>query len=996
MKYLNFVGILFLCSLWGYSQKMVITGRVIDADGFPLFQATVVKIGTSEGVLTAMDGTYRIEAEPSDRLEFRFVGFQTQRVLVGERIVIDVQLRPLNQLDEIVVIGYGATTKRNLVDNVASVQSRDFAEIPSIGVQTQLIGRVPGVQIVQNNGLAESGIKIRVRGVSAIGGDTEPLYVLDGVPINATVTSGETNPLLNINPNDIQSIEILKDASSAAIYGSRGTNGVVLITTKQGKVGATRVVARTSMGISTSNTRRDLMNTEEYVAFMQEAGRNSGFSEDFMTGLFNRFALEESDWRNARINTDWQDLALVTGYVQDHGFSVSGGSNATQYFISAGYNKNDAIVRDNGSERYTMRFNLDHTVGKWLQIGTRSNLARTQIKKVPQGSNDGAPLTMVWQVPFTRPFNVDGSPTDYGLYYNPLIQSANAEWDQRIWNVQFNTYAEFRIDSKLKFRTSLGYTLSPSRSERFFGSRTAQGRFTNGLGVNTSTSNERFLINGILTYRKDWGALKGEALVGASYENVFGEILEAEGIDFPNDQLRTLRSAGEVTDVFASNGLSRLISYFTRMNLTYKNRYIFKGSIRADGSSRFGRNNQFGYFPALSAGWILSHEPFWQGVDPLNLVKFRVSWGLTGNQEIGNNGNRTILSSDSYLQDPTLRIFSFGDQNLRWEETEQFNFGLDLGLWNDRIRLSTDFYIKDTQGILNEFPIPDTSGLSSAISNIGGVRNTGWELDFQSQNIITKDFAWSTNFNLSFNKNRVTELPNGEDIILFSTLTRVGQPIGLGFAQEYAGVDPSNGDALWYRNSTNPDGSLDRSTTNDYNEAERIAFGQIFPSYLAGLTNTIMFKGLDLSFTFNGQWGVTKVDANAQFDSGNGTYLDNQARSQLRRWQNPGDVTDVPQARLFQENGSQWSTRYYYNADFVRLRDLTLGYTFPSDVMDRLSLTSARIFLSGTNLLTFTDFPGWDPETASNSSADTAIFSGFVANTPPLARTISIGLNIEF
>ena len=982
------------------AQEKTVTGTVTDQNGLPLPGVNIVVEGTPNGTQTDFDGNYTISVSEGQTLLFTYLGQKDVKRTVGAGNTINVQMEEDAQaLDEVVLVGFGQTSKARLTDNVASISSEQINEIPIPSLQSTLVGKAAGVQITQLSGRAEAGIQVRVRGVSTITGSQEPLYVVDGIPIinsDESVNDSPINPLIGINPDDIESIEILKDASSAAIYGARGTNGVVLITTKKGKQGKTTVSLRSSYGISRATNTREWLNTEEYVELFTEAGINNGFTEGEMADFFNIFAENEEDWRDGLVDTDWQDFALVDGDIQDISVSASGGNEKTRFFISTGYNKTNTIIRGNGIERYSLRANIDHDVSDKFKIGVNSTVSKTQISRLANDNAFATPLQAIAQIPFTRPYTDDGvTPNNGTLYYNFLFQEFNADHNVSIWRNILNVFGEYDITNNLRFRTEVGYDLNNQVEERFNGSLT-QSASTNGDADANSVQNEKYVLNNYFTYDNTFGNVDFNFVGGMSFEQDNRSVQFVEGQDFPSDDLQTLDSAGEISGGGSSRTFFNFLSYFGRANATILGKYLVKASVRVDGSSRFGEDKRYGTFPAFSGGWIVSEENFLKGNQTLSSLKLRASWGLTGNAEIGNFESRTLLGSRTYNQSPGLSIAQLGDPELSWEETTQTNFGIDLGFLNNRITASVDYYTKITDGILLDVPVPSTSGVQTVVRNSGELENKGLEFVLDTKNFISDKFTWSTSFNIATNKNEVTSLPNGADIISGENIAREGNPIASFFLVEYAGVDPDNGDALFYRNTLLSDGSRDRSTTNDFGEASRVIAGNPFPEVIAGLTNNFTFGNFDASFTFQGQWGASVYNDGGRFQSANADFFDNQSKNQLRRWQQPGDITDVPQARLFGGNGTQTSTRYLDEADFIRLRNLTVGYTFPSKITDKLNIQRLRFYFTGVNLLTFTDYNSWDPEVTADFNADNSLAAGIEFYTAPPAKTFTFGFNLDF
>ncbi|WP_445385400.1 SusC/RagA family TonB-linked outer membrane protein [Robiginitalea sp. IMCC44478] len=994
------MAILLLLTNWSLSaQQKTINGTVRDNFNEPLLGANVLVEGTQRGTITGPDGTYQIQAAEGETILFSYVGYITGSVIVDNRNTYNINLMPGNDLQEVVVVGYGTTSRKNLTDNIASISSEQIEEIPVPSLQGALVGKAAGVQISQVGGRAEGGFKIRVRGVATITGNQEPLYVIDGVPLykNDFSTNGSPiNDLIALNPADIESIEILKDASAAAIYGSRGTNGVVLINTKKGRQGRTRFSFNSSYGWSEPSNTREWLNTEEYVELYTEAALNSGFTEEDAAFFFNLFAEEEADWREGAVDTDWQSLGLGSGSVQDISFSASGGSEKTTFFLSTGYNKTEAILRGNVLERYSLRANIEHQANDWLTIGLNSNLSKSQLARIANDGQFANPIQAIAQIPFSRPYLEDGiTPNTNTLYYNFLMNEFNAEHETNIWRAFAKFYGQIDFTDNLYLRSEFGYDITDQLEERFFGSLT-ESASTNGYADAYDDKEEKFVINNYLQYQLNKERLQLEATLGMSYEDLLIKGLRIEGQDFPSDQLRKLGSAGEITGGTSYEWRSTLVSYFARASATLFDSWLLKASMRVDGSSVFGANSQYGTFPAASVGWLASNEPFLQNSNTISNLKLRASWGITGNSNTNPFASRTQFNTNTYNLRPGFFLQRLGDSDLSWEETEQYNIGMDLGFFSDRVNTSIDYYDKYTKGLLFAVPIPATNGIRTVQQNLGEIQNKGLEWVLDTKNVVTENFSWGTNLNLAWNKNEVKALRNGDDVSGGTTIVREGEAVTSFYLVEYAGVDPANGDALYYLNTDLPDGSLDRSTTNNYNEASRKILGNPFPDVIAGMTHNLRYKGIDFSFTFQGQWGAQLYNGGGIYQSSNADFFDNQTRDQLGRWQQPGDITNIPQARLFGGNGSQVSSRYLEDADFIRLRNLTLGYTLPVDITQNLGMDRIRFYFTGVNLLTITDYTGWDPESIADFASGISANSGFVFYSPPQARTLTFGINVDF
>lgn len=992
---------LLLFTFWitiATAQEKTISGKITSQeDGLPLPGVNVIIKGGSQGTQTDFDGNYSILVNQGETLVFSYIGFNSQEKLVTSVDSINIVLQiDVSELDEVIVVGFGTQSKRRVTDNIASISSEDINLVPSASFQSALTAKASGVQITQINGKVEGGIKIRIRGVSTITSSQEPLYVIDGVPlINAdeAINNSPINPLISLNPNDIESIEILKDASSAAIYGARGTNGVVIITTKKGKSGKTTVSLNSSFGWSEATNKRDWLNAEQYVELFTESRENAGLSAE---STFDFFSGGE-DWRNGAIDTDWQDLALVKGYTRDYGISISGGNDKTQIFFSTAYNNTTGIVRGNELERFNIRANVNHNVSEKFKVGINTNLSKTTIDRIADDNAFSTPLQVIAQVPISAPYNEDGTPNNNtALYHNFLADEVNGSFETNIWKGTANIYGQFFFSPELSLRSEFGYDFNDQVAERFSGSLT-ESASVGGFGTANAVETERYLLTNYFTYSKNIGDNDSlEATLGMSFEETERRVQFIQAQGFPSDDLQTLNSASDITNGGSSRSTFNFLSYFGRATYSIKDKYLLKGSIRYDGSSRFGEDNRYGWFPAASAGWIISEENFINESKAISLLKLRASWGITGNAGIGNFASLSLFQGSPYNQKAALAPVQLGDSSLKWEKTTQYDVGLDYGFLNNRITGEIDYYVKKTKDILLSEPVPATSGFTTITSNVGEIQNKGFEFVINTKNVITENFSWSTNINISINENEVTKLPGG-DIIRGRNIVREGEIASSFYMIEYAGVDPANGDALFYINDELPDGSLNKATTNNSNEAQRTILGSPYPKWLGGFSNNLNYKDFDFSFTFQGQWEASIYNSGGRFQSANGDYWDNQSVDQLNRWQNPGDITNVPQARFNQSNGTRHSSRYLQNADFIRLRNLTFGYTLPQTVIDKLSINRLRVYFAGFNLLTITDYDGYDPESTSdaNASANNIQVGDTFYSAPP-AKTFTLGFNIDF
>lgn len=1003
-----------------WAQTRTITGVVISAEDNMSLPGVNVRIkGTNRGTITNIDGDYSISVNEAETLMFSYIGFITQEINVGDQSTIDVTLQPdAKTLGEVVVVGYGSVTRGDLTGNVASLKGAEIANIPVPTFQEAIQGRMAGVFVESSSGKVGEGVKIRVRGSTSISGGNEPLYVIDGIPVTSAGTIGKSNPMADINFNDIESFEVLKDASAAAIYGARASNGVVLITTKSGASGKTKFNVGIQRGVSSPTRKNEFLNASQYVELMRESGYNNdlrngldpinnpGDYEDsdleFVEGRLDRYS-GHTDWRDGNVDTNWQEQAFNDDAgVTNVNFSASGGDEKTRFYFSTAYDKQDGIMIRNNFERISGRLNLDHNVSDKFTIGANFSLTRTETTRLAEDNQFNNPIQLVALAPITPIRDEDGVLYDRPTttYYNNLIDSENAEWLSTSFRNINTLFGEYQFNEKLRFRTDFAVDVINQNDERFYGSRTITGQGTNGYGSSRWVRIFNYNTNNYFTYSNTFADKHSiEAVLGMSFQKTEDNYTRVDGQEFPLDELRTLESAAEITEGTSQFTNFSFLSYFSRINYKFDNKFLMTLSARYDASSRFGENNKYGFFPAASVGWIVSEEDFLRGKEGLSLLKIRGSYGITGNAEIGNFDHLGLFGPVSYGLEPGLQPTQIQNPDLTWETTTQLDIGIEFGLFNDRITGEVDYYDKNTSDLLLLVPLPGSTGFSFKRENIGKMQNYGFEVVLNSANYANQNFSWNTSFNFARNINRVRELAEDQTSIppsssRFLNGIFIGESIGVFYGPEYAGVDPANGDALYYSNEERSE------TTNDYNEAERMVVGDPNPAFIAGINNTVTYKNFDLSFLFQGVFGNDIYEGGGGFYAANGDWFDNSTLEQFDRWQNPGDVTNIPQARLGVCNGCNASSRYISDGSYVRLKTLSFGYSIPSNILERMSLSSVRVFFMAQNLLTFTDYMGWDPEVNADYLGDTAsnsnVFQGNDFYSAPQARTFSLGLNVGF
>jgi TonB-linked SusC/RagA family outer membrane protein len=1010
--------LLFSCISFVFAQNRVITGKVTDQkDGSPLPGVSVTVKGVSgTGTQTDINGSYKLSVPGTAKtIVFGFVGYKPSEVPIkGD--VVNAQIEPdPKQLTEVVVVGYGTQSRRSLTGSVSKIKGADIENIPVPSLESAIQGRTPGVYIQAQNGKLGQGIQVRIRGASSVSAGNQPLYVVDGLPItvNDFSTNGaSTNPLVDLNQNDIESIDILKDASASAIYGSRASNGVVLITTKKGKAGDTKITYNQYYGFSKPTREREFLNSEQYVTALRAAGIAGGYSTTSIEARLKRYAAGSDDYKTYKVNTDWQKEITQHAPVQNYNLVLSGGNDKTKFYISGTYNNQKGFLIGNAINQYSLRTNISNQANKWLEVGANLSVSRTKNYRLDNDNAFSTPQQIVALSPITPVIDprtgltsgaldlTSGLPNgDFPIYYNPLLNAQNSYFNTTDYRNLGNVYAQVKLLPSLSFRSEVGVDILNSGEDSYAGSLTSRNSGSpNGVGINSSVTSVNFNTNNFLQFIKDIGKSNINAVGGMTYQRQQNDLNSINGQQFPSDAYKKLISAADITAATSSTTAYSLLSYFARANYKFDEKYLLSLTGRVDGSSRFGANHRYGFFPAGSIGWVVSEEGFMKKQQLISELKFRASYGLTGNSEIGNFPSRGLFTEFGYAGVAGARPTQLPNPDLKWETTAISDIGLDIGFFNGRLSGQFDVYLKKTKDLLLDVQVPATSGFTTITQNLGKLQNKGFELQIDSKNIVGKEVTWSTSFNFSVNRNKITDLKG--QVILGSgdKVNRAveGQPLGIFYTAEFAGADPANGDALYYKNTDLGNGKRDRATTNDYNQATPVVVGNPNPKFIAGLNNTVSYKGFDFSFLLQEVNGDQIYNGGGQYMSvGFNNGADNQTIDQLKSWKKPGDITMVPEARLFGGNGISPSSRYLDDGSYLRLKNIILGYNFPKSVLAKIKLQSLRIYAQATNLATWTKYKGWDPEL--NSDA----FSGNITQNydfyaAPQAKTITFGINVGF
>ncbi len=1010
-KKLSFFGVLLFLTFGVLAQEIRVTGTVVDeTDGGTLPGVTVLVKGTTIGTVTDFEGNYSINVAPDATLLFSFIGMTTREVPVEGRSIINVALVPdLALLDEVVVVGYGTRLKYELTGSISSVRAEDIAGHTMPSFETALHGRTAGVHISAGTGKLGQQVRTRIRGASSISASNQPLYVIDGIPVqtqNMGTTGNEpTNPLADLNPRDIESIEVLKDASAAAIYGSRAANGVIIITTKRGKEGKTRFNVSTQIGFSEAANKVGFLDREQYIDLWNIAGINRYGEEnwDLESSLDGSFP----NWRDINNpdnialgpNTNWEDEALRRGGSQQFDISASGGTKETQYFLSLSFTDQDAIIVGNTFDRIGGRINLDHQATSALTIGMNMNLNRSRNFRVSHDRAFSTPIQMTALPPLEPTHDpVTGELNANTIYENGLIPLKYSNFDTEVFRNFGNVYFSLNLLPGLTFRSEAGLDLLNQQEVQYLGRNTNDGG-PDGYGFERNVKSVIYNLENYFTYDAVFADNYDlNLVVGSSFQQADIQFASMGATGFPSDEFRRVASASEISFASASGTAYRYTSFFARANMKFFDRYLVTLSGRSDGSSRFGRDNRYGFFPSASVGWVVTNEDFMMDDYVISFLKPRFSWGLTGNSEIGNYASRGLYMGSNYAGLSGLISTSIPSPDLKWETTTQTNIGVDFGLLNDRITGEIDYYVKKTEDLLLSTQIPSSTGFTSVFKNVGNMENKGWEFTLNTVN-VDRAFRWNSNFNIAFNNNKVTNL-DGQIITAGNpAIWRVveGQPIGILYTAEYAGVDPETGNALFYLNEEG-----DETTTNLSDAANRIV-GDPNPDFWGGFSNNFSYKGFDLSFMFQFVYGNDMYLHANQWQAAGLRWEDNHTLHYYNNfWRGPGDDDAYyPEPRLYQSNGYGTSSMHIFDASYIRLKDLTFGFTLPRNIVQRANMESVRIFVRAYNLLTFTDYPGYDPETSSPNTADVGtqsnnIQQGWDFFTAPQPRTITFGLNLNF
>ncbi len=1007
-----------------YAQTGTLTGTVTDAEsGETLPGANVLIQELNRGASTDGNGEFTIQnIEPGQyKIRVTFVGYsafnETVQITAGQETELNIALETgAVGLDELVVSGYGAPQqKRELTGSISSVSSDEFEGVPVQNTESILQGRAAGVSVTTTSGNPGGAFKVNVRGTGSINANSEPLYIVDGVQISFAGQSDLTSqsPLNAIAPQDIQSIEVLKGAAASAIYGSQASNGVVLITTKRGQEGDTQVTFRTETGVRNVASRSDLIGTDEYLDYLGEARFFNGlaespeagrtFYEDALPGLYGSPTGTQAEpaGEGSLANTDWQDFIYDQGVTQKHTLAASGGTAQTRFYVSGRYELTDGHISNSKFDALSLRSNLDHQFSEKFTSSLNLNLSRTNQFGICQDGNfiNCPPAQAIFEPPFSFPFYNNGefsNVTNFGQSNNPAVIRDEVERNIQVISILANLNLNYEITDWLSITGLAGVDYRGTEDERYEtpianpgdgGSLAYDYRNVYNV-ITTATLNARKTFNEVHN-------LSG--FIGTEYRRLYNTRVSTTGLGFPGSFFRVLDASSTPDQASGENSEFRLGSYFGNAKYNFDQRYFISLTGRYDGHSRFGADQRFGFFPSISGAWRISEEDFFNS-DVIDELKFRAGYGVVGNAAIGDFASRGLFSAlGSYSGNTSLEPDQLANPNLTWEEAREVNLGLDFELFNGRLTGAFDIYRRDNENLLLDRELPQESGFFDITQNVGSIRNEGIEIEFRSINLSSEDFLWSSRFNAGFLRNEVLDL--GETDVLNEDDTfeeiRVGEAIGIIQVPDWAGVNPADGRPFWY----DADGNL-TYTPSAVNDSEIYKDGQ--PNVIGGFGNTFSYKGisLDVFFQFNfGQWAFAQTD---YFFGRTPDFLASLDAVTLDRWRQAGDVTYYPHAI---ETGADFpetsnyrttlGTQSIFNTSYIRLKNISLGYSLPTSVTEKLNLRGIRVFASGLNLLTWTAWPYYDPEVAGTDD-DNEIYGNVVAGSFPTGKQINAGIEIQF
>ena len=1030
-----------------FAQTRTISGRVTDRntnEGLP--GVTVLVKGTTNGASTNSDGAFTLNVpESGGTISISSVGYIGQERAIGSESTFAVALAAdVKQLSEVVVTGYGTQERRDLTGSITTVQGEAISNLATPSFAQQLGGRAAGVNVQTPTGLLGQQPRIQIRGTNSISSGSYPLVVVDGQPIftgnTSSLAAGFSNALADINPADIESYEVLKDGSATAIYGSRAANGVILITTKRGRKGGAKITYDTYLGVAQTLKRYEVLGADDFITISNEKDRNAGGNGQLAAPF------KDSNGNVQPVSTNWQDEVFRTGFQQNHVLSVAGATDKTNYYFSAGYTDQKGVVKSNELQRFSFRSNLDSEVKSWLRVGMTLGLTRTQTLGLNTGVNalSGNVTNALSLFPNVPARNPDGSAYvnaagilgqggnaasiafNYPNIVFPLENNINRSIGYRVLG---SGYLEVEPVKNIKLRSQLGTDTQLQDDFQYLDPRQGDGRGVNGSVYQAFGPSIRWNWINTATYSSTIGEdHKINAVLGIEYQKTTSSGYNANGTGISD---RTLGVNGIITNTLTTPtiggyfGGQGIQSYFGRINYSFKDRYLLSLTLRSDALSSLPEANRRNAYPGGSLGWRVSQESFFKnsGIATVwNDFKLRGSYAEVGNTDIGDYPSVGSFGPAKYASQPGIGYSRFGNDLLKWETSKKTDFGFDLGFFDNRITVNADYYRNNIDGLILAVRTPLSLGVptNSYNANVGSMYNEGYEFTLNTQNVRTEDFSWSTTFNFSYNKNKITALSNNEDILDPYNIARVGESLGAIFGFDYQGVNAANGSPIYRRgdgslvqastqtsaptgngyylyDANNPGAAFSAATrTAQLGQTDKKILGQTNPKFFGGFGNTVTYKGFDLDVFFRYNFGNSIMNVTRQqllrMD-----FLNNSTEI-LGRWQREGDVTDVPRIAsgtggfINQDNNA--STRWVESGNFVRLQNVALGYTLPQRFLGPVNISRVRLFVQAQNVFTFTKYKGVDPEVNTNFTSNRQ--SGIDNNSNPQQRVFTGGVNVAF
>lgn len=991
-------------------QKTKVSGTVIDETGEPIIGANVVVKGTTNGGTTDLDGHFFLEVDHLPvTLTVSYIGYVRQEIKVTSGKMLKVEMSPdINLMEEVVVTGYGTFKKSAYAGSASSVKGETLKDVPAISFKDLLQGNAPGVQFTSSSGQPGASSSLRIRGMGSFNASNSPLYVIDGVPmrsgtINTMSSDAGLDIMSTINSSDIESVTVIKDAAAASLYGSRAANGVVLITTKKGKVGKPTITLKADWGSSDfAMDYRPVMGGEErrqyiydgLVAGQLKKGKSEADAMAYADGEIDDYA--PVPWCGF---IDWDDVLFQKGSHQSYEASLSGGTDRFKYYSSLSYLKQDGIAINSGLERISGRLNVDFQATDKFKLGANVLFATVNQDVYSEGTSYSSPFytSRSAVIPSDPVYNEDGTWNRELIRIsdrNPAL-SATYDYQREYVTRAFNTiYGEYEFIKNLKFRSTFSYDYVNTKGNDWKDPRTSNGDDINGGMSKKFYEYKKMVWANQLSYKTTIATDHHvDALAGYEIDDQYRDYLSGYATNFATYDKNEISNGMKTESVGGSDTRTRMVSYLFRLNYDYKNKYYLGGSFRTDGSSRFHRDNRWGSFWSVSGSWRMIEEGFMEPVkDWLTDLKIRASYGVNGTLPSDYFGYRGLSSlTNGYLEQPGIIQSQLKNEDLQWETNYNLNLGLDFSLWN-RINVTLEYYTRTTKNLLMDRPISMTTGFSSYLMNIGEVKNKGVELEINSTNIQTKDFSWNTAFNISHNKNEIVTLDGMQTEIVSGTqIRKVGKSYRTFYMIEFAGINPETGAPQFYTNDVDENGNYKKEITEVIKDAHAIVLDKhAEPNVIGGLSNTLRYKWFDLNFMFSYQFGGYSYDNWAQKTEHGGNDLEANIPTYYRdSWRKPGDITSY---ELFYEKPSVamnkvTTTRRLHSTDFIRLKTLTFGVTVPKEWTRKIGIENVRVYASANNLWTWAAYDYYDPEAVSGGTA--------IWGTPPL-KTVTFGVNVNF